>query len=95
MAPTKKPMQGIGFYSLLWRLHVKTEVHHVAIFDDVFLAFQTPFTRFLGTGLTFELDEVVVRDHLGTNKAFFEVGVDHTGGLRGGSTYFYSPGTNF
>jgi len=51
-------------------LHVEAEVHHVAILDDVFLAFQTPFTSFLGTGFTLELDEVVVGDDFGADEAF-------------------------
>src|SRR5690606_8228835 len=41
---------------------VEAEVHHVAILDDVFLAFQAPFAGFLGPGFALVLDEVVVGD---------------------------------
>jgi hypothetical protein len=39
--------------------------------------------------------KVVVGDHFGADKAFFEVGVDHTGGLWGGGAYFDGPGAYF
>lgn len=51
-------------------LDVKPEMHHITILDDVFLAFQTPFTGFFGTGFTLELDEIVIGHDFGTDKAF-------------------------
>src|SRR5471032_1119327 len=76
-------------------LYVETEVHHVAIFDDVFLAFKAPLTGFLGTGFTLVLNEVVVGDDFGTDEAFFEVGVDHAGSLWRGSADLDGPGADF
>ena len=66
---------------------------HVAVFDDVFLAFQTPFTGILGTLLALVLDKVVIADDFGTNKALFEVGMDNTGRLRSGCADLDGPGT--
>ena len=34
-------------------LDIKTEVHDIAVFDKIFLAFKTHQTFFLGTGFTF------------------------------------------
>jgi len=79
----------------LQRSNVKAEVHHIAVFDDVVLAFQAPFAGFLGAGFALVLDEVVVGDHFGADEAFFEVGVDHGGGLRGGGADFDGPGADF
>src|SRR5690606_4178782 len=76
-------------------LHVEAEVHHVTVLDDIFLAFQAPFARFLGAGFAVVLDEVVVADHLGTDKALLEVGVDHTGRLGRGGADPDGPGTYF
>jgi len=34
-------------------LDIKTEVHDIAVFDDILLAFQAHQTLFLGSGFTF------------------------------------------
>ncbi len=70
-------------------------MHHVAIFDDVILAFQTPLAGFLGAALTLVLDEIVIGHDFGTDEAFLEVGVDHPGRLWGGGAYAHGPGTYF
>lgn len=70
-------------------------MHHVAVLDDVVLAFQAPFAGFLGASFALVGDEVVVGDHFGADKAFLEVGVDHGGSLRGGGADADGPGTYF
>jgi len=48
---TTKPRQGgVLFMCYLQRSNVEAEVHHVAVLDDVVLAFQAPFAGFLGAG---------------------------------------------
>ena len=64
-------------------LYVEEEVHDVTILDYVFLAFDSEFSGGAACGFRFEGDEVFVFDDLGADEAFFEVGVDHSGGLRG------------
>src|SRR5690606_14505766 len=68
---TTKPRQG-GVLSMryLQRSNVEAEVHHVAVLDDVVLAFQAPFAGFLGAGFALVGDEVVIGDHFGADKAF-------------------------
>src|SRR5690348_15080914 len=57
------------------------EVHHVAVLDDIFLAFQTHLASLLGRHLAAERDEIVVGDGLGADEALLEVGVDGAGRL--------------
>src|SRR5476649_155372 len=76
-------------------LNVEAEVHHVAVFNDVVLAFQAPFAGFLGARFALVLDEVVVGDDFGADEAFFEVGVYHASSLRCGSADAYGPGADF
>ncbi len=59
-------------------------MHDVAIGHDIVLALNTQLTGGLGALLAAELDVVVVANDLGLNKAALKVGVDDTGGLRGG-----------
>src|SRR5689334_18614321 len=70
---------------------VEPEVHDVAFADDVFLAFQAQLAGFLAALFAFVGDVVLVGDDLGADEAFFEVGVDHAGGLRGGGADLYGP----
>ena len=58
------------------------EVHHVAVLDDVLLAFLAHLAGFLGADLAAQADVVVVGDGLGADEALLEVGVDDAGGLR-------------
>ena len=60
---------------------VEQEVHHVAILDDIFLAFGAHLARVLGALLALEGDEVVEGDGLGADEAALEVAVDDACGL--------------
>ena len=62
---------------------IEQEVQHVAVLDDVVLAFGAHLAGFLGALFALVLDEVVEGDGLGADEAAFEVGVDDAGGLRG------------
>src|ERR1017187_5916285 len=57
--------------------HVEPEVHHVAVADDVILAFDAEFAGVARLGLAAELHEVLPPDDLGLNEALLEVGVNH------------------
>src|SRR5690606_39826407 len=70
-------------------------MHNVAVFDDVLLAFQTPFAGFLGAGFAPVLDKVVVGDDFGADESFFKVGVNHASGLRSGGADLDGPGADF
>ena len=62
--------------------HVELEQHHVAVRDDVLLAFVARLAGVLGRLLAAEADEVVVGDGLGADEALLEIGVDGAGRLR-------------
>jgi len=49
------------------------EQQHVAVLDEVFLAFETHLAGLLGRKLTTERHEIVVGNGLGADKALFEV----------------------
>src|SRR5690606_16378654 len=66
--------------------------HHVAILDDVFLAFVTGLAGFLGGDFAAERDEIVVGDGLGADAAGFEIGADDAGGLGGLGAHRDGPG---
>ena len=70
-------------------------MHYIPILDDVFLAFQAPFTGILGAGFAVMLDVVFIGGDFGADETFFEIGVDHTGGLGGGGTNTDGPGAHF
>jgi len=80
---------------LITRLNIKPEVHHIAILDDIVLAFQPPFPGLFGTVFAFVVDEIVIANDFGADKAFFKISVDHRSGLRGGCAHLDGPGTNF
>src|SRR5574343_1471990 len=74
---------------------VEQEVHHVAILDDVFLAFGPHLASILGPLFALVLDEILERDGLRAADAAFAVAVDHAGGLRGGVANVDGPGAHF
>src|SRR5579872_6578116 len=70
----------------------KTEMKHVAVGDDIILAFETKFPGFAGARFAAAGDIIRIGDCLGANEAFLEIGVDDAGGLRRFSAFFDSPG---
>lgn len=52
-------------------------MHDISVFDEVFLALQTVFSFFPRCCYRSGLNQVVVSDHLGTDKAALKVGVDN------------------
>ena len=70
-------------------------MHDIAVLDDVFLAFEAHFAGFLGALFAVVGDEIVVADDFGADEAFFEVGVDDAGCLRGGVAFVDGPGADF
>ena len=57
-------------------------MHHVAVGDDVFLAFQPQLAGVAGAGFATQGDIVGIGDGLGADKALFEIGMDDAGGGR-------------
>ena len=74
---------------------IEQEVQHVAVLDDVVLAFGAHLAGFLGALFALVLDEVVEGDGLGADEAAFEVGVDDAGGFGGGVAFVDGPGADF
>lgn len=75
-------------------LYVKTEMHHVAINDRILLAFEPHEALLLGPCLTLGVDEILISDDFGTDKAFFEVSMDNPGSLRSLGPISNRPGTH-
>ena len=57
-------------------------MHHVAVRDDVLLAFEPELAGFARARLALVGDVVVVGDGLGADEALLEIGMDDAGGLR-------------
>src|SRR5579863_6078495 len=66
------------------RSNVELEEHHVAVLDDVFLAFHAVQAFFAGGRHGTAFHEIVVGDGFGLDKPALEVTVDDAGGFRGG-----------
>src|SRR5262245_61859523 len=56
----------------------EAEVQHVAVLDDVVLAFEPELAGVARAGFAVERDVIVVSDGLGADEAFLEIGVDDT-----------------
>lgn len=76
-------------------LYVKFEFDDVAVLHDVRLTFGAEFAGGFDGLLGAECLEVVVVHDAGGNEATFEVGMDGTGSLWGGGTFFDGPGATF
>src|SRR5260370_17099768 len=61
--------------------HIKAEMHHVAVLDDVIGAFEPHLAGILGALLAAAGDKIGVGDGFGPDKASLEIGVDDRGGL--------------
>src|SRR6478735_4311169 len=76
-APAARPVARVGGSI------VEAELHDVAVLHDVVLAFEARLALRARLDYRAGRDEVVERDDLGLDEALLEVGVDHTGRLRG------------
>ena len=70
-------------------------MHHIAVLDDVFLAFEAHLARFLGALFAVIGDEILIADHFGADEAFFKIGMNDTGCLRRGIAFVDGPGADF
>ena len=59
-------------------------MHHITILHHIFFALGTHFAGFFGFGFAAQGHEIIIGNHLRTDKAAFEIGVDYAGGLRRG-----------
>ena len=66
-------------------------MHHIAVLDDVILAFDTQLAGILGTVFTTVFNEIIIVYGFGTNEAALEISVDDAGGLRCGSPDLHGP----
>src|SRR5258708_1821893 len=73
----------------------KPEMHHVAVGNNVILAFEPHFSGVTRAGLPIALDEVVIADGFGSDKPAFEIGMDHSGCLRRLGALCDRPGPRF
>ena len=73
-------------------LHVKAEVDHVAVLDDVLLALAAQQSLFLCRRDAAAADHVVEIDRFGADEAALDVGVNFARGLRGLGAVFDGPG---
>src|SRR5699024_4299779 len=72
--------------------HVELELHDVAVSHYVLLALLADLAVVTGLGHGAVLVQVGEADDLGLDEAALDVGVDDTGGLRGGRTLRDRPG---
>ncbi len=70
-------------------------MHHVAVGDDIFLAFQPQLAGIAGADLAAERDVIGVGDGFGANKSLFEIGVDDARRGRRLGTAVDGPGAGF
>ena len=76
-------------------LYVESEMHDVAILNNIFFPFNIQFPGLFAGLLRLIFEKIVVFDYLGTDEASFKVGVDNPGGLRGLSALPEGPGARF
>ena len=74
---------------------VEAEQHHVAVLDDIFLAFGAHLAGLLRSRLAAEADEILIGDGLGADEAALEIGVDDPGRLRRLRAVLDRPGAGF
>src|ERR1700733_12284864 len=72
---------------------IEPEMHHVAIGDDVLLAFQTQLSSVARAGLAAERHVIGVSNRFSANEALLEVRVNDAGGRRGLGAAMDCPGT--
>ena len=57
-------------------------MHDISILHNIFLTFNAHLSGLFNSSLGAISDIILVLDHLGTDKSFFEVRMDNTGALR-------------
>ena len=85
----------VGTWRCHTTLHVKQEVHDIAVLNQVVLAFGADKACFFGGVPATMLQEVGVAKRLGADEAPFKVGVDHAGALRSLVACMECPGAAF
>jgi|GEM_PF-5509323 len=60
---------------------VKSEVHHIAVGDDIVFAFQPEFARIARARFALAGDIIAIGNGFGADETLLEIGVDHAGGL--------------
>ena len=68
-------------------------MHDVAVAQNVFFAFKTQPPGLTGTLLSLILNEIIIRNRLGPDKAPFEIRMNLTCRLRGGRATAYGSRT--
>src|SRR5204862_6424460 len=63
------------------RSHVESDLEHIAVFDDVVLAFDAHPSLLLRLRPGSDVEELAPLDHLGADEAALQVGVDHARAL--------------
>jgi hypothetical protein len=76
-------------------LNVESEVHNIAIGNNIRFAFNTQLAVFFAGSFRSKLHKVIVLDYLGADKAFFKVGMDNTCSLRSCKALRNGPCANF
>ena len=71
------------------------EQRDVAVVENVFLALESIFPRLARRRHAAEFGEIVVGNDFGFDEAFFEIRMDHAGGLRSFPPFLDRPGANF
>src|SRR5438105_2374997 len=74
---------------------IETEMHDVAVLDDVLLSFEPHLPRLFRALLAAVSDVVAVRDRFGANESLLEIRVDDAGGLWRGSADANGPRAHF
>src|SRR5271154_3359939 len=77
------------------RSHIELEQHHVAVLDDVLLAFHAVEPLLAGGGDRAAAQEIIVGDGLGLDEAALEIRMDHAGGFRRGVARVNRPRAHF
>src|SRR5674476_1541388 len=77
------------------KLHVELEQQHVAVFDDVFLAFHPVEAFFARGGDGTAFHQIFVGHGFGLDETAFEIGVNHAGGFWRSVANVNGPGTHF
>src|SRR5579863_1387352 len=74
---------------------IEPEMHHVAVGDDIVLAFQPQFAGVAGAGLAAKRDIIGIADGFGADEALLEIGMNDAGGGRRPGAAVDGPGPRF